>query len=280
MNNVTSSLSAYLDGSRLYGDSFNSAQIETWYKDEEEGYSNLIRNKEQTYNYSYRELDKMYFFDFIKQRTDKVDICGLGSAFAHEFIPVLDNAKSITVIEPSNFFHQDSLNGFPITYKKPTLTGKLDFENEVFDVITCFSVLHHIPNVTYILKELLRCLKQGGILFIREPVVSMREPIFSIADFSSPKAGLSRRERGIPIQFFERFIQNSNLELKRKITMGIPINKIFWFAFKNKSVYNSKTGVMIDRILSSLLFWNVKYHSYNKYNRIRPSMVLLVLEKK
>jgi ubiquinone/menaquinone biosynthesis C-methylase UbiE len=44
----------------------------------------------------------------------------------------------------------------------------LPFENETFDFITCFQVLHHIRKVELTLKELYRILKKGAILLIRE----------------------------------------------------------------------------------------------------------------
>lgn len=47
-------------------------------------------------------------------------------------------------------------------------TYLLPFETESFDLITMFQVLHHIENVSTVLKELYRILKVGGIFYIRE----------------------------------------------------------------------------------------------------------------
>lgn len=45
---------------------------------------------------------------------------------------------------------------------------KLPYNDIQFDIITCFQVLHHIPDIKSTLKELNRVLRIGGILIIRE----------------------------------------------------------------------------------------------------------------
>ncbi len=46
--------------------------------------------------------------------------------------------------------------------------GKIPFKDEQFDVITCFMVLHHIPNVEKTIKDIHTRLRKNGILYIRE----------------------------------------------------------------------------------------------------------------
>ena len=51
---------------------------------------------------------------------------------------------------------------------KYILKDKLMYENESFDLITCFLSLHHIPNVTNMLNEIHRILKPNGLILILE----------------------------------------------------------------------------------------------------------------
>jgi len=45
----------------------------------------------------------------------------------------------------------------------------LPFRSQVFDVISAFDVLEHLPNPKCYIKEVHRCLKEGGISFSRLP---------------------------------------------------------------------------------------------------------------
>lgn len=62
------------------------------------------------------------------------------------------------------------LGNIVLNYVKATLTGKINSQDKLFDLITCFSVLHHIPNVTFVFSELIRVLQPGGYLLLREPI--------------------------------------------------------------------------------------------------------------
>jgi len=55
-------------------------------------------------------------------------------------------------------------NMYYINEKEP----KLPYADNFFDLITCFMVLHHNYNVTYMISELKRVLKKGGYIIINE----------------------------------------------------------------------------------------------------------------
>jgi ubiquinone/menaquinone biosynthesis C-methylase UbiE len=43
---------------------------------------------------------------------------------------------------------------------------QLPFPDSVFDVVTCYSVLHHIPDYLGALREMIRLLRPGGLIYI------------------------------------------------------------------------------------------------------------------
>jgi len=45
----------------------------------------------------------------------------------------------------------------------------LDYDNEYFDVVTCFDVLEHLDNPSTAIRESCRVLKSGGVFVIRVP---------------------------------------------------------------------------------------------------------------
>jgi len=69
----------------------------------------------------------------------------------------------VTICESSEKYVRDMIEDIPVRYVKPGIYGDFPFENESFALIVCFGVLHHIPNVSKVLKEFYRCLT-GGIL--------------------------------------------------------------------------------------------------------------------
>lgn len=45
----------------------------------------------------------------------------------------------------------------------------LPFKNDTFEALVCTGVLHHLPDIKKAVKEQLRVIKKGGLLFIAEP---------------------------------------------------------------------------------------------------------------
>ena len=146
----------YLSGERLYGDDFSLAQIKEWYEDEKEGYSGLISG--EGHSYGYHELNKLHGFSKLRKIKKFRKVLGFGAAYGHELYPILDRIGEVHIIEPSKKLRSKSLKGKKVKYADPSISGKLPYGDDSFDLITCFGVLHHIPNVSTIMKEFSRVL--------------------------------------------------------------------------------------------------------------------------
>jgi len=262
-------MDAYFSGKKLYGDDFSALEIVDWFEDEAKGYFNL-EDRDPKAVYGYSALNWEHGFRFLPQRTFQ-RVLGVGSAYGHELYPILDNAGSIVVLEPADGFHSGELMGIPIDYVKPRADGFLQFDDEEFDLITCFGVLHHIPNVSKVLAELYRCLSPGGCVLIREPTTSM-------GDWRYPRKGLTSRERGIPVLIFRNIIEECGFLLERETRCMFSLTSRLRMLI-GKSAYNSRIVASLDRLLCALPIWPDVYHAENKLQKLRPTSVFYLLGK-
>lgn len=258
----------FFSGRKLYGDDFNIKQIKGWYKDEKEGYSGL--NEIKNYVYRFHALNKIHGYNKIKNIKKFKRVLGFGSAFGDELLPVIDKIEEVYIVEPSKKLRAKDINGKKVTYINPKANGELKFKDNFFDLITCFGVLHHIPNVGFIIKEFSRVLKPGGILLLREPIVSM-------GDWRKPRKGLTKRERGIPLDILREIVKKNNFEITSERKVLFPITRRIHFGKFNTG--NSKFWVKIDYLLSMFFSWNNRYHATKFIHKIRPQSVFYVLEK-
>ncbi len=263
----------YLSGEKLYGDDFTLEQISKWYEEEAEGYANLGSADSSNYSYEYHEMNVIHGFSKIEKRKYK-NVLGLGSAWGHEFKPIIKGIENLTLLEPSEQMQTVKIGEITPRYVKPQVDGKIIFEDNTFDLITSFGVLHHIPNVSFVLHELLRILKPGGYLLVREPIVSM-------GDWRNPRTGLTKNERGIPIHIFDAIFKNKGIQICSRnfcFTNISTINKIIGRFFE-KPLYSYRTYIAFDKIISRLLVKNIRYHPKESIHRIGPSNVFFVIKK-
>lgn len=268
---MTHEIQDYLSGKYLYGDDFSHDQIIEWFKDEEEAYANLGAMDEDNYAYGYHKLNVYNGFQFLNNK--KFDeVLGFGSAYGDELKPIIKKIEKITILDPSDAFsNTKEVFKTPCSYVKPNSSGDMPFTSKRFDLITCFGVMHHVPNVSYVMSECYRCLNDDGVMLLREPIVSM-------GDWTKPRAGLTKRERGIPIAILDSLIFDIGFSIKKRSFCNFPIvpkiaNRL------GTSAYNNYTLTIIDSILSRLFSFNVKYHRTKAYEKFGPASVFYVLEK-
>lgn len=262
---------SYFDGSRLYGDDFGVDEINDWFSDEREGYAGLGARDRSRYNYAYHALNCAHGYRWLPDKRFS-NVLGLGSAYGDEFEPIAGRIQRLTILEPSTAFREPFRHGIPTQYVEPDASGTLPFAEGQFDLINSLGVLHHIPNVTHVVRELHRVLRSGGHTLIREPVVSM-------GDWRQPRPGLTKRERGIPYPLFLRIVRDAGFRIVRTSLCMFPVLPRIVQALGKPDPYNSTLLVTLDRLVSAAFSWNLRYHAHTPFQKLRPSSVYFVLTK-
>lgn len=263
----------YFEGKKLYGNDFSFEEIKKWYDYEAEGYADLGSKDKNSYMYGYHMMNRIHGYNKIK-KINFENVLGLGSAWGDEFEPIVGKIENLTIIEPSDNLINDRIGNIVPKYVKPEISGRLAFGDKTFDLITCFGTLHHIPNVSFVLSELIRVLKPNGYFLLREPIISM-------GDWRKPRKGLTRNERGIPVSFFDKELAKYSIEIVSKeycFTITSLLQRVIGFLLK-KTIYSYKCYVLFDKFISRLLKRNVRYHATKKINRISPQSIFYVIKK-
>jgi SAM-dependent methyltransferase len=266
MNNMD----VYLSGNALYGDDFTFEELQAWYKDEQEGYADLGAKKRPSYQYVYHTLNTRHGFRHIEKRKYK-NVLGFGSAYGDEFLPIIKHLERLTIVDPSAAFPAQQVQGVPCEYVKPAIDGRLPFADRAFDLIICLGALHHVPNVTTVMKELSRCLADNGVVLLREPIVSM-------GDWTKPRAGLTKRERGIPLAILQQIISELRFSVVHQSFCVFPLIPRIYNSL-GKAAFNCNVATWVDEKVSKLFSWNVEYHVTTLWGKLRPTSVYVVLKK-
>lgn len=263
----------YFSGRKLYGDDFSAEQIKQWYDAEAEGYAGLGAGQHNKYQYHYHTLNQVHGFSKIKEAS-LGNALGFGAAWGDEFLPIADRITNLTLIEPSDIMVSERIGHLTPHYVKPAVDGTLPFGDDQFDLVTCFGTLHHIPNVSHVTRELIRVLKPGGHLLLREPVVSM-------GDWRVKRRGLTANERGIPVSHFDAIFAAAPVEVVSK-EYCFTAPSVFVRITRNilkKPIYAYRWYVLFDKAISAMLKHNFHYHPHNHLQKITPGSIFYVLKR-
>jgi SAM-dependent methyltransferase len=262
----------YFSGNKLYGNDFTFEQVKKWFEEEEEGYAGL-KKKEEQYRYQYDAMNQHFGYKHLNE-SKFANVLGLGSAYGHEFLPIISKIENLFILEPSQDLRSKTLGHIMPKYVKPEVDGTIKFADESFDLITSFGVLHHIPNVSYVLKEMVRVLKPEGTMLIREPIRSM-------GDWRKQRNGLTKNERGIPLTFFRSFFRSQeNVEIAKETLMDAAFMYKMLKKLKLPINRNTLPYQKFDEIISKLFRWNITYHPRNAFKKCAPATVYYVIIKK
>ena len=267
---IENEFNQYFSGKKLYGDDFSADEIFRWYQDEQEAYTNLYARK-HNYSYDFHSLNVYHGYSRLPKKRYK-SVLGLGSAGGDEFFPIIHEIDRLVIVEPSDYYSNVShIKNTPVSYIKPSVDGRLKFSDKSFELITSFGVLHHIANVSYVIKECGRVLEPGGYMLIREPITSM-------GDWRKARKGLTRRERGIPLNLLIKSIEQANMQIDRKaLCFFSPTNRLMEKMGINP--VSNTALVILDNILCNLFKSNYSYHATSFVKKIRPSCVYIIAKK-
>lgn len=268
----------FLDGKNLLGDDFNAHEIEQWYKEEEEAYYNLTEKHEDSYihenaynSYGFKnELAKL------KMKKDIRILC-FGAAYGGEVQSIIKILKdenieqyTITVIDSSLEMLTMVKEKLKVDIMKSNINGRIDSNDSSYDFITCFGVLHHIPNVSYVVSEFYRILKPTGLLIIREPISSM-------GIWGSKRIGVTVNERGLGIEYINNLVNKNNFQLiLKKYVFFYPMLRVvnlFGLDIDNKII------IALDSFLCTIFSWNITYNRNSLFKKFAPGSIYLVLKK-
>ena len=258
-------------GRKLYGDDFTAEQMAEWYRDETEAYASMPYEDARTATYVYHAWNRWWGYRFLPRDRVFESALGFGSAFGEEFLPVIGRIRSLTILEPSESFVRSEVHGVSVRYVKPAVSGDLAFPDGAFDLVTCLGVLHHVCNVSHVLGEIARCLRPGGFVLVREPIMSM-------GDWTKPRRWLTKRERGIPDLLFRGMIGRAGL---RVVHAGYcqfrPIPKLC--DLLGVHAFNWMWITWLDAAICRLLSFNTTYHRTTFLQKFGPQSVYYVLTK-
>lgn len=263
-----SGMERYFSGRELYGDDFGSSEIAGWYEREREA------SAAGTHGWSRRHYDCHYvnqyhLFRFLPDR-EWESVLGYGSGYGYELKPFFGRARRLTVVEASSSYDDPVIEGVTINRVRATASGDLPFDRESFDLITCCSVLHHVPNVSHVLKEMSRIMMPQGYLAVREPIVSM-------GDWRKPRGRLTPCERGIPASLLIQFIRDAGLEVVVSRLWNFPIlARASQILRKGRTPWNSPAWVWVDRWLAVAFQWNYRYHARHPVEKVRPTAICVL----
>lgn len=261
----------YLLGEQLYGDDFTMEEIQQWYADEAEGYADLGSKVKDDYRYGYHQLNNQHAFKHLRNRRFNHAL-GVGSAYGEEFRPIANNISRLTILDPSEAFSEvKEILGTPCQYVKPTPSGNMPFEDNQFDLVTSLGVMHHIPNVSHVMGECYRCLANGGVMLLREPIVSM-------GDWRKPRRGLTKRERGIPVHIMDQIVKGVGFKVRHRAFCSFPVIPRIANAL-GVTAYNNTAITLADAVLSRVFSWNIRYSRTKLHEKFAPASVYYVLEK-
>ena len=262
----------YLQGRALYGEDFTPEEREAWFRSEQEAYYKVSRGAEKRSApraYGYHAMNRRLGFSHLPSgRFPKV--LSVGGAFGDELLPIIDRVDSVTIVEPGEGFASQTINGVPVTYVPPQASGLLTLPDGLFSLVTCFGTLHHISDVSTVVREIARCAAPGAYILIREPIISM-------GDWTRPRPMLTERERGIPLRLFDEIIESAGLEVvRRRLCMFAAFNPI---NARWGGVYARRMLVLLDELLCLVTAWHCRYHRVTKLQKLTPTSVFYVLRK-
>lgn len=261
----------WFSGEALHGDDFGPTDIARWFDDEREAYAQLYGADEARHDYGYAALNHHHAFSQLPSGQRFRHALGFGSNFGDELAPLLDRLAKITLLDASEQFVVHQLRGVPVQHLMARADGRIALPDAAVDLITCFGVLHHIPNVSAVLCELARVLAPGGWLLLREPTTTM-------GDWRQPRAGLTARERGIPPAWLVARIEAAGLRVGRVSDCYFP-PWVRLCLMCRLLPFKHRATTWVDALLSRLTRSRHRYHRSDLASRFAPASRFVLAQR-
>jgi SAM-dependent methyltransferase len=262
--------SKYFSGADLYGDDLNAEGLRRWFAAEENGYYALTTGRGD-YGYGYHALNRLLAYRYLKPHYRLCVV--LGCAAGDDVLPLAPRVDRFLAIEPAQCWWRKRIGDKPALYVKPSVMGNIPLTEASADLVIALGVLHHIPNVSHVLDEVTRVLKQGGHFVLREPISSM-------GDWRKPRRGLTANERGLPVKWLEDVLAAKDfVVIRRRFCCFAPLSRLSE-KLGIRAPYNRSVLVALDSVLCRLMRWNLHYHRDRLWYKLAPGAVAYVLEKK
>jgi len=270
---ATMDYSIYFLGHELFGDKMPENELTKWYSEEELGYYELVRDvsfKHTEYVYNYGALNERHGYKHIRNRHYRRAIA-LGCARGDDVAPISGYVDEYLAIEPAEQWWSPTIGGKPATFAKPNPLGDLPCGSGEIDLALCFAVLHHIPNVTHVINEISRVSAPGGRFLLREPISTM-------GDWRRPRVGLTKNERGFPIEWLDKTLVDAGFTFERRAFCMFPLTNMLGKRFGVRP-YSKPNLVLFDEFASNLTKWNYHYHRNSWLKKIAPGCAFYILRK-
>jgi SAM-dependent methyltransferase len=262
-----------LQGEELYGDDFTAEQVERWFREEAEGYSEMSGESVSPANYGYHELNRRTLLRYIPVSRRFRHALGFGSGYGVELAPLAHQIDRLTVIESGHGYGLDPALRMPTTFARAQPSGNLALGDADADLVTCFGVLMYIPNVSHVLSEFARVLEPGGVLLLREPVTSLGGNWGT----SRRGTGLTSHARGVPRAYFRRQLAAHGLVVERETFHSFPLVGALWKL--GPVPYNSRALTSLDLACCRLFARRLRYHAVSRWQKIRPTEVAILARR-
>jgi ubiquinone/menaquinone biosynthesis C-methylase UbiE len=210
--------------------------------------------------------------------------CGAGNLTSHLVSIGLD----VTAADISDVFLKMVKDKYPVV-RTHVLNGEdlSEIENDTYDMVATYSVLHHIPDYLKMVKEMCRVVKPGGVLYIdhekndafwnQEP--TLRE-FYRKQKYSDILTKIIRRFKSYanPIWYINRYRRYINPRYQPEGDIHVwPDDHVEWVRVKETAA-NGHCNVVHE---SNYLHFNSRYSAeiYYKYRNIASDMTAIVFKK-
>lgn len=204
----------------------------------------------------------------------KIMMLGPGNGTDAFFVRNLFTNSEFFFVEASPDFQKTLSERFGVeSVIDPQIDGRIKLTDDSVDLVMAFSVLHHIANVSFVLQEVGRILRPGGLFITREPCSSM-------GDWSKPRRS-TPNERGIPAKMMVQIAKSARLH---NVTGQRPVPVLFaqlnliLKRFKMFTKISQTSLRRFDRLLSRLVAGNDWNWRDVWWKKIGPSAYFYVFE--